>query len=130
MDKAALVNPTARRLPLTAGNGSPPSDEFATGDKDPYSTGPWADQRLLDSLMCQRLDRAAAALTAAIGARTTLEWGSHLGGPLHAAQTEHPGLVVVASGQAGALEHVLHHHGTHSLLRHAGVPVLVVPEGR
>lgn len=70
MDKAALVNPAARRLPLTAGNGSPPSDEFATGDKDPYSTG-----------------------------------------------------------QAGALGHVLHHHGTHSLLRRAVVLVLVVPAG-
>jgi hypothetical protein len=108
----------------------PPMDQVATGAEDGHRSGHWPDQRTVDGLTYAMLARVAAHVPATIRVRTTLDWGSRVGGMLHAARLEAPDLIVVTSAHAGVLVRLLDHHRTHHLLRLARVPVLVVPVGR
>ena len=108
----------------------PPMDQVTTDADDAYRSEHWPDQQTLDRLTYQRLAGAAAHVPATIRVRTTLDWGSHVGGLLHADRLERPDLIVVTSAHAGVLVRLLNHHRTHRLLRHARVPVLVVAAGR
>lgn len=88
------------------------------------------EQEALDQMMRDHLCEVVERLPAGVRVRTVLDWGSRTGGLLHACQEERPDLVVVPHLGGGPLRRVVHNHATRAILRHADVPVLVVPVAR
>ncbi len=122
MDKATYV-PVSTAPFLRTGGGRAPGIAFPR--RILVAIGP---ERDAETALSAATALAAAHVPATIRVRTTLDWGSHVGGLLHAERRERPDLIVVRSAYEGV--RVLDHHRTHGLLRHARVPVLVVPVGR
>jgi nucleotide-binding universal stress UspA family protein len=105
----------------------PPADEVAIGLQGPCISGHWPDQQALDQMTRDYVDEIAVRLPAGLRVRTALDWGSYAGGLLHACRVEHPDLVVICDVHGGRLRRLLHDRSTRRILRHADVPVLVVP---
>jgi nucleotide-binding universal stress UspA family protein len=85
------------------------------------------DQQVLDQLTQERLDEAAANLPDTIRTHTAMTWDPPGSGIAEAAREQAPDLIVLPMRHGGFLAHVLHDHTDQHVLRHAEVPVLIVP---
>jgi nucleotide-binding universal stress UspA family protein len=84
-------------------------------------------QRLVDSIVAERLEEFAGALPPRLASRTLVTHGS-VGPALAAvARDEHADLIVVPMRREPMLAHLLHDHADQYVLHHCEVPVLVVP---
>jgi nucleotide-binding universal stress UspA family protein len=87
------------------------------------------EQRLLDSIVSERLEELAATLAGGVSCRTLLLWGPVGPALVEAAREEAADLVVVPIRRESELAHLVHDHADRYVLHHSEVPVVVVPTG-
>jgi nucleotide-binding universal stress UspA family protein len=89
------------------------------------------EQKLVDQIVCERLEELAEGLSGSVRARTLLTWGPVGMSLVAVAREQRADLVVIPMRRHSELAHFFQDHGDRYVLHHSDVPVLVVPtEGR